>query len=149
VSDAFSFAPLRPEDLPLLHAWLAADHVSPWFEPPANAEQDPLGEQDAVRRSIVLLGGQPIGLIQTYRWSDFPENAAIVGARTGEAGLDYLIGEPDQIGHGVGPALIEAFLEQYASHRGDVIAVRVDYPRPTAALGDAWRRPAFIVIARA
>jgi uridine kinase/RimJ/RimL family protein N-acetyltransferase len=126
VSDAFSFAPLSPENLPLLQAWLAAEHVSPWFGPPANAEQDPLGEQDAVHRFIAARGGRPIGMIQTYRWSDFPENAAAVGARVGESGMDYLIGELDQIGHGVGPALIAAFLEQHAAHRGDVSGVRVD-----------------------
>jgi uridine kinase/RimJ/RimL family protein N-acetyltransferase len=125
-SDSFSFAPLGLKDLPLLDAWLAAEHVSAWFGPPANAEQDPLGEQDAVSRFVVVLDGRPIGLIQTYRWSDFPENAAAVGAKVGEIGMDYLIGELDQIGHGIGPVLIEAFLEQHASHRGDVIAVRVD-----------------------
>jgi uridine kinase/RimJ/RimL family protein N-acetyltransferase len=126
VSDAFSFAPLSREDLPLLDAWLAAEYVSPWFGPPANAEQDPLGEQDAVHRFIALLADRPIGLIQIYRWSDFPENAAVVGANAGDVGMDYLIGEADQIGHGLGPALIEAFLDQHASHRGEVTAVRVD-----------------------
>lgn len=124
--DAFSFEPLRHEHLGTLARWLAADHVAPWFGPPAGAEEDPLGERDAVRRFVASLAGRPIGLIQIYRSSDFPDNAAVVGGRIGEVGIDYLIGEPELIGRGLGPALINAFLERHASGRGDVGGVRVD-----------------------
>jgi len=124
--DAFSFEPLRQEHLAALARWLSAEHVAPWFGPPAGAEEDPLGERDAVRRFVASLAGRPIGLIQIYRWSDFPDNAAAVGGRSGEVGIDYLIGEAELIGRGVGPALIDAFLERYASGRGDVAGVRVD-----------------------
>ncbi len=124
--DAFSFEPLRHEHLGTLARWLAADHVAPWFGPPAGADEDPLGERDAVRRFVASLAGRPIGLIQIYRWSDFPDNAAVVGGRVGEVGIDYLIGVPELIGRGVGPAMINAFLKRYASGRGDVAGVRVD-----------------------
>lgn len=125
-SPRFAFTPLSRETLPLLKRWLAAEHVSAWFGPPANADADPLGEQDPVRRFIASLGERPIGLIQSYRWSDVPANAVAVGARPGEIGIDYLIGEAELIGQGIGPAMIEAFLEQVAGASDDISGVRVD-----------------------
>jgi uridine kinase/RimJ/RimL family protein N-acetyltransferase len=123
---SFSFDPVRREDLPLLEQWFAADHVSRWWGDPADADGDPLCEFKAVRRFIASLGGRPIGLVQIYRWSDFFENATAVGGRAGEVGIDYLVGEADLLGCGVGPAMIDAFLGRQTSGRGDRMGVRVD-----------------------
>lgn len=48
----------------------------------------------------------PIGCIQWYRWSDYSEHAGRIGASRRSAGVDLLIGRPDMIGVGIGPAAI-------------------------------------------
>ena len=123
--ERFNFEPLAREHLSLLAGWLEADHVASWFGLPAAASELALGERAAIRRFIALRASRPIGLIQMYRWSDFPDHAATVGGRAGEVGIDYLIGETELIGGGVGPALIDAFLECFASGRGEVSGARV------------------------
>ena len=60
---------------------------------------------------IVHLNDEPIGMIQTYRWADWPKEGAAVGARPDEAGVDYLIGDAALIGQGIGGKMISAFIE--------------------------------------
>ena len=55
---------------------------------------------------------QPIGWIQWYRWADYPEHGARLGAEEDSAGIDLAIGAPELTGRGLGPLVIRAFLEQ-------------------------------------
>ena len=69
--------------------------------------------RDAVRRPdapvladhacIIELEGRPIGYLQFFRWCSWPDAARELDVtRRGPYGLDVLIGEPDQIGKGIG-----------------------------------------------
>lgn len=108
---------MTDEDLPVVDRWLREPHVARWFlsETTAEAEvekyrrriEQPLG---ATTMCTVELGGRPIGWCQWYRWIDYPEEAASVGALEGEVGADYAIGELSDVGHGVGTAMIEALV---------------------------------------
>jgi aminoglycoside 6'-N-acetyltransferase len=106
----FRFTPLTRNDLPLLQRWLSEPHVSEWWGEPEDYGPSIAGTE-ATRCYIAHLNGEPIGMIQTYRWADWPKEAAAVGARSDEAGLDYLIGDPALIGRGLGPKMIRAFIE--------------------------------------
>ena len=110
-----TFRPLTHDDLPLLAGWIAADHVARWWGEPADlaaveAKYGPrVGGQGAAVELIIELDGRPIGLIQQYRMTDHPAwDAAIRIPRA--AGIDYLIGEADLVGLGLGPAVIGAFV---------------------------------------
>jgi uridine kinase len=121
----FAFRPLTTDDLPRLLAWLAEPHVARWWPTP----DDPVAEfiaDDGTRRFVAELDGRPIAMIQFYPWSNEPPEAEQIGAQPGEFGIDYLIGEPDLIGRGIGPAMLNAFLAENTSGRGDVTGVRVD-----------------------
>jgi aminoglycoside 6'-N-acetyltransferase len=100
--------------------------VAEWWEPPADLEREFLDSGDPVRFFVALLGDRPVGMIQVYRWSDFPAEAAAVSSRPGEAGIDFLIGERELIGRGLGPELIDAFLRAHVWPEADVTGVRVD-----------------------
>jgi len=115
--------------------WLAADHVAAWWERPEDPEEKYFGGRP-VSHFIALLDEKPVGMVQFYRWLDFPGGAAAVGARPGEVGLDYLIGDAELIGRGVGPAMIDAFLSKNISGRGDVSGVRVEVPESNRR---SWR----------
>lgn len=99
--------PMTAGDLPVVEAWLGLPHVARWWTPDTTARQ----ETTAYRRRIsdpdpatvmltVTLGGAPIGWCQWYRWADYRAEAAAIGARDGEIGIDYAIGDPARIGHG-------------------------------------------------
>lgn len=107
----FRFAALTYEDLPLLHRWLAEPHVARWWGEPEDWGPSIEGI-DPTHAYIVHLNGDPIGLIQTYRWADYSKEAAAVGAGPEDAGIDYLIGDSSLIGQGIGPEMLRAFIDE-------------------------------------
>ena len=62
-------------------------------------------------------------MIQTYAVADYPEWQAIDEAEPGAAGVDLLIGEPDAIGRGLGPAALSAFARSVVLADSRVTAV--------------------------
>jgi RimJ/RimL family protein N-acetyltransferase len=55
---------------------------------------------------------RPLGWIQWYLWSDYPEHARQLDAELDSAGIDLAIGEFAMTGLGLGPVAISSFLEQ-------------------------------------
>ncbi len=116
---SISFRPLQPSDFVLLQNWLSAPHVAAWWNEPLNlagieAKYGPRvdgGEPTHV--FVVECDGNPIGWIQWYLWSDYPEHARQLGADTSAAGIDIAIGESTMTGLGLGPVLIREFLTQF------------------------------------
>lgn len=124
--ERFGFRALTRDDLSLLRRWRACEHVRAWWGDPDGLEAECFEVDEPVDRFVALLDGRPVGLVQCYRWSDFPDGARVVGAGEGELGIDYLLGEPELIGRGLGPAMLSAFLSQVALTAEDVNGVRVD-----------------------
>ena len=101
-------------DLPAVQAWLRLPHVARWWTPDTTAEEEIARYRERVRQDtkaathmlIVTLDGTPVGWCQWYRWADYPDDAEAICARDGEIGIDYAIGDPAQVGRGVGTALI-------------------------------------------
>lgn len=112
------FTPLTAGDLGLVEEWLRRAHVARWW-------RDDIGESLAEYRAalegreptdhyLIVADGRPVGMIQTYLVSDYPEWEAIVQVGEGVAGVDILIGEEELIGRGLGPRILTEFA-------GDVI----------------------------
>ena len=106
---------MRDEDADygLLVRWRAQPHVHEWWEPdnPApdletvRAHYGPRTRpEDPTTACIIELGGIPMGYLQFYRWLGWPEEAAAVEIEPDEDtfGIDLFIGEPAQIGRGLG-----------------------------------------------
>ena len=111
--------PLAREDLPLLGRWLDEPRVARWWpdaHTPADLEADYGPSIDGTDPTVLQLAltaaGRPFGFVQSYRYDDEPESraalAALVDVPSGALGLDYLIGEPDLQGRGLGAALVAA-----------------------------------------
>lgn len=98
----------------MLAGWLAAPHVAQWWRTPAGMDyvEEHYGPGvdgiEPSERFIIQVEGQPIGLIQRYLLRDYPEWASSLGLADG-AGIDYLIGEAEFVGHGIGSRAIAAF----------------------------------------
>jgi RimJ/RimL family protein N-acetyltransferase len=113
-----SFRPLTLTDLPLLHEWLARPHVAEWWGPPASlaeVEQEfgPLTSDRSTTRPYLVLGdGAAIGYIQSYVamgsgdgwWPDEQD--------PGVRGVDQFLAHPEQLGRGLGTAMVRAFVQQ-------------------------------------
>jgi RimJ/RimL family protein N-acetyltransferase len=117
VSD-LAFRLLRRDDLPSMLRWQSMPHVEAWWHQRLDldgleAMYGPrIDGTEPTRVFVIEYCGRAIGWIQWYRWADYPEHGARLGAEPGSAGIDLAIGEPDLIGLGLGPLAIVAFLER-------------------------------------
>jgi RimJ/RimL family protein N-acetyltransferase/rhodanese-related sulfurtransferase len=141
-----SFRRLQRADLPMLGRWLAAPHVARWWEhdPSPEAVEEDFGDgvdgADPVEYHVILLDDREIGMIQRYRYRDEPEWLAAVSVVPGTddrcGGIDYLIGEADLVGRGIGTEVIAAFVADTWRAWPDVVTLVVDVDPENRA---SWR----------
>jgi len=122
------FRPLTQADLPQVEEWLRREHVARWW-------RDEIGESLAEYRNaiaggeptdhyLIVVDGRPIGMIQTYLVSDYPEWEEVVHVGPGVAGVDLLIGETEHIGRGLGPQILAAFVREVVT--ADAVVATVE-----------------------
>lgn len=97
--------PLTRDDLPLLLAWRRREDVKRCWHGRAGRE--------ATDHYQIVLDGTPIGLIQSYPASDYPDWERLIDAGEGVAGVDLLIAE-ELTGRGLGPRVLAAFTREVA-----------------------------------
>ena len=144
---------LTRADLPQLSRWLEAPHVKRWWRESGDAETveaaygPAIDGADPTELLIAELDGRPIGMLQRYLLADNPEYQRALepaGAPRTAAGLDYLIGEPELTGRGLGPLIIaEGSAGAWPAHpdiSAIVVAVQVDNRRSWRALEKAGYR---------
>ncbi len=127
------FQSMTENDLADRVRWQNAAHAQPWFAgAPADVEEararygDRFGPQATTRMWLITLGGERIGFVQAYRLRD-EDDYAVKAGDTEAIGLDYLIGEPELTGRGIGTAAIWAFV------RDVLLEAYPDAPRFLAA----------------
>jgi RimJ/RimL family protein N-acetyltransferase len=121
--------PLTRDDLPLLHRWLHTPHVREWWRADPTTPTDIARKYEPridgvvpTRMFIIELRGEAVGLIQCYRHADHPDWDRAVDINAA-AGIDYLIGEANQRGRGVGSAAIASFTPRVFAWYPDVEVV--------------------------
>jgi aminoglycoside 6'-N-acetyltransferase len=137
ILDRLSFVPLQSSDLPGLATWLARPHVSRWWREPSDLASvkenyGPLAEGlDPTEGFIVHFSGRPIGYVQRYLIDEDPDWRETLHRAVAQAsgiGIDYLIGERDLIGRGVGRRMISRFVSsswnRYPSAERIVVALQ-------------------------
>ncbi len=134
-----SFRRMTYDDLSNLVRWQAAPNANEWFHgttltPAAAIERyGPRIEGEvATRMWVVQIDGRDVGYLQDYRVRDHDEYAVKTGQREAVA-FDYLIGEPDLVGQGLGTRMIWEFLR-------DVLVA--DYPDAPTFLASPSHRNA-------
>ena len=123
---SIAFRPLTVEDIPLFEDWLRRPHVAEWWHPDETTipeTLDAIEGRDPSDHYLILLDGRPVGMIQTYLVSDFPEWEEIVHVGPGVAGVDLLIGETELIGRGLGTEVLRAFVRDVVFARPETDAV--------------------------
>lgn len=149
----FHFKPLALDDLPLLHGWLRRPHVAQWWlEPPSllELEQDYLPAEAAetsTRGYIATLDHKPIGFIQSYIAMGSGDGWWEQESDPGRRGIDQFLANADQLGRGLGSAMVAAFVEQLFQDPA-VTSVQTDpSPHNERALR-CYRRAGFVVQAK-
>jgi aminoglycoside 6'-N-acetyltransferase len=125
------------DDLPLLLAWFRQPHVKAWWrDEPDDLEAIEaeygacITGEDPTELFVIESDGRAVGMIQRYRFADEPEwitcfdGILDVGAALG---IDYLVGEPDAVGKGIGTAAIaELVAATFAGSLAASVVTNVD-----------------------
>jgi aminoglycoside 6'-N-acetyltransferase len=116
------FRPMTLDDVAMVEHWLQASHTQPWWRTSDLEEivQAARGEV-AVEPWILVVDGRDVGYFQVYDVGyddEYGRACAAVGAEPGTAGMDYLIGDPELIGAGIGTRAIERFVTDVVFARG-------------------------------
>ena len=107
---------MREADLHLVEGWLHRPHVARWYLQGSSLDYEiedcrkSLRGEQPTHLYVAEFDGAPIGWCQWYRCDDYPDHAAALGASAGDVGIDYAIGDPQQIGVGRGTELIAALV---------------------------------------
>lgn len=127
---AIDFRTLTRADLPRLRQWLNTPHVYEWWgrhvgpgslggpgDAAATAREvaakygPDLDHGGTTHRFVMALNGRPIGLIQWYHLRDFADYARAIGEDPATTvGLDLLVGDPADIGRGLGSMACHQFV---------------------------------------
>ena len=132
-----SFRKLELGDIPLIYKWLKEPHVHEWYD---REKQNSLEEvtqeytkyitgEDPMDGYIVYSEATPIGYIQKYKVSDWPEFAEALGYGVGVAAIDIFIGEAEFTGKGLGSIIIKKFLKEIVFAEEGITACLID-PEP-------------------
>jgi aminoglycoside 6'-N-acetyltransferase len=114
---AMSFRRMTFDDLPDVVRWQRQPHVARWWSSEgvtsletARERYGPsLAADSATRMWVVTVDGRSVGYLQDYRVSDDETYAAATGEPDAVA-FDFLIGEPELTGKGLGTRMIWEFL---------------------------------------
>ena len=117
-----AFEALQRTHFALVSRWLAEPLVARWWNHESTAaaiERDfgaSVDGHDAAEVFVAVLEERPFGLIQRYpidAYADYVEElSAVCAVPAGALSVDYLIGEPDMRGRGLGATLIATFVDQ-------------------------------------
>lgn len=153
-----TFERLTRDRFDLLATWLAEPHVHRWWahDPSPEAVEADFGPTadgaEPAEDHVVLVDGRPVGVMQYCRLVDYPEYLeeieAVIPVEDGAATIDYMIGEPDLVGRGVGTAVITAFVERVWSTEPGVTHLLVPVNSGNVASWRALEKAGFRTVAR-
>ena len=142
--------PLGRGDLPRLGDWLRQPHVARWWRDPSDLRslEEKYGPciagEDPTEVFVAEVAGRPIGLIQRYLLDDYPEwGKALRLGDVPAAGIDYLIGEPQFTGRGVGATMIDRFTDLTFARYPQIRLVTADPQQDNVASCRALERAGF------
>ena len=147
-----SFRALDRSDFPLLQKWLSEPHIDAWWHHPLDLSglEQKYGPRidglSPVHVFIIDHEKSPIGWIQWYRWSDYPEHAAQLKVEPGAAGIDLSIGEFSLLGKGLGPSAIREFVLGVVSTNPGITAVVADPEEQNGRSCRAFEKAGFIPV---
>jgi RimJ/RimL family protein N-acetyltransferase len=149
LSRSLAFRRLAADDLPLLHEWLQRPHVARWWSDRSEYEEvaarylPAIDGREPTDLYLILLDDRPVGFLETYLVSDYPEYAALVQVGERVAGVDLFIADAALTGKGVGSEALRAFTEDVVFARETTVACVADPDVRNAASIRAFEKAGF------
>lgn len=115
------FRVLEDGDISLVEQWLNKDHVKRWYDIPEQEVsiddwlyelKERHGEFHWLNHLIVMNQDTPIGMCQYYKCKDSVDEDFGSLVIENSYGIDYLIGEKDYLGKGIGKEMIEQLVKR-------------------------------------
>ena len=120
ISQKITFRLLKKDDLELIHKWFLSDHVIKWYSKKKwtfaelkNKYLPRIFGKAPTSCFLILFKEKPIGQVQMYKISDYPEYKKIIQVDENAAGADLFIGEKDYLHKGLGSIIIKKFLRDF------------------------------------
>lgn len=140
------FRPVTPADRPLLARWIARPHWQRWWGP---AEEEAASIAEGATPDfgpfVFTVDGVDSGYVQWWRpdgaW-DIPVDAPPATTR----GLDIGIADPAATGRGLGPRVLDAFMDGLAAE--GVTRFLIDPAPENTAARRAYAKVGFVEVAR-
>jgi len=140
-SQHFRFEPLREQDLPMLREWLLRPHVAERWGPAESVAAlrenylvAPSRNPSTARAYIASAGGRPVGFIQSYVVMGSGEGWWEGEMDPGARGTDQFLAEADQLGRGIGTAMLRAFLRMEFADPAVTVVQTDPHPRNVHAI---------------
>jgi len=143
---------MEPGDLRLVHEWLQRPHVKKWwsdretYEEVAEHYLPAIEGKEPTDLYIALLEEQPVGFVQTYLVSDYPDYAALVGVGEGVVGVDLFVGDAALTGQGIGSAILRRFVDEVVFAASETTACIADPDARNVASVRAFENAGFRVV---
>jgi len=114
----------KDDDLQLLDKWLHKEYIKKWFEVPGictiedwlHEVENRNGEFRWLSYFIALSDGFPVGFCSYYKCADAKEHWCGETSLAGAYSIDYLIGEEEYLGKGIGNKIIKELIKMIFSH---------------------------------
>lgn len=107
--------PIKDYDICLLEKWLYMPHIKKWFHETKNwlyEVEKRNSEFKWIHHFIVTYENNPIGFCQYYEYCNSGEDWHGKITISGAYSIDYLIGETEYIGKGLGKDVVRALIER-------------------------------------
>ena len=120
-SGSIAFRRLQESELSLMLEWLNDPYIEQvYLSGRKTTMKEVTGKymprvegRDPTSPYLILYDGKPVGYIQSYMWSDYPEFSRFLKKEERNAsGLDVFIGENSFRGRGFGPMMLKRFLKE-------------------------------------
>ena len=116
--DLLKIRVFEDNDIILMKTWLNKEHVRKWYEDPNDWLTEIYRRFDKfsfVNHFIALYDNKPIGFCQYYTCADANETWYGDIPLAGSYSIDYLIGEENYLGKGIGKAIIDLLVKEVFS----------------------------------
>lgn len=116
--DLLKIRVFEDNDIILMKTWLNKEHVRKWYEDPNDWLTEIYGRFDKfsfVNHFIALYDNKPIGFCQYYTCADANETWYGDIPLVESYSIDYLIGEENYLGKGLGKAIIDLLVKEVFS----------------------------------